>query len=179
MKLYTKTGDSGFTSLIGGTRVKKNDARLECYGTIDELNSYIGLIRDVYGDELVKNQLLTIQNTLFRLGSDFADERDDKAQYIFEKDIDFLETAIDAFSSELPELHTFIIPGGHFVSSYCQIARSICRKLERNVYNLPQNVNFSDLSTIYINRLSDYLFVLARKVLKDFNKCEITVNSSL
>lgn len=181
MKIYTKTGDNGTTSLIGGTRVQKNDPRLECYGTIDELNSYLGLIRDNYSGQDIQDQLLTIQQKLFIISAEIANDKPQKTNIpsISEADILSLEEIIDGISEELPSQKSFIIPGGHPVSSYCQIARTVCRRAERAIYNIQAEKRPSMLSTIYINRLSDYLFVLARKALKDFNKSEITWNPSL
>ena len=181
MKIYTKTGDNGTTSLIGGTRVQKNDPRLECYGTIDELNSYLGLIRDNYSSQDIQDQILTIQQKLFVIGAEIANDKPQKTNIpsISEADILSLEEKIDGISEKLPPQKSFIIPGGHSVSSYCQIARTVCRRAERAIYNIPLEKRPSMLSTIYINRLSDYLFVLARKALKDFNKSEITWNPSL
>lgn len=181
MKIYTKTGNNGTTSLIGGTRVQKNDPRLECYGTIDELNSYLGLIRDNYSSQDIQDQLLTIQQKLFIISAEIANDKTQKTNIpsISEADILSLEETIDGISEELPPQKSFIIPGGHPVSSYCQIARTVCRRAERAIYNIQPEKRPSMLSTIYINRLSDYLFVLARKALKDFNKSEITWNASL
>ena len=181
MKIYTKTGDNGTTSLIGGTRVAKNDYRLECYGTIDELNAYLGLIRDNYPNQDIQNQLLTIQQKLFVIGAEIANDKPQKTNIpsISEADILSLEEIIDGISEELPPQKSFIIPGGHPVSTYCQIARTVCRRAERAIYNIQPEKRPSMLSTIYINRLSDYLFILARKALKDFNKSEITWNPSL
>ena len=181
MKIYTKTGDNGTTSLIGGTRVAKNDCRLECYGTIDELNAYLGLIRDNHPNQDIQNQLLTIQNKLFVIGSEFACEKTENntIPHISQTDICYLEQKIDEISAELPPQKSFILPGGHPLSSYCQIARTVCRRAERRIYDLKIDATTNNLSTIYINRLSDYLFVLARKALKDFNKSEITWNPSL
>ena len=180
MKIYTKTGDNGTTSLIGGTRVAKNDCRLECYGTIDELNAYIGLIRDSYENKEIQVQLLDIQQKLFVIGVTFANEKQNPSvPTISQADIDTLEQKIDEISAELPPQKSFILPGGHPLSSYCQIARTVCRRAERRIYDLAEGCFANNLSTIYINRLSDYLFVLARKALKDFNKSEITWNPSL
>ena len=180
MKIYTKTGDNGTTSLIGGTRVAKNDSRLECYGTIDELNAYIGLIRDSYENKEIQAQLLDIQQKLFVIGATFANEKQNPSvPTISQADIDTLEQKIDEISAELPPQKSFILPGGHPLSSYCQIARTVCRRAERRIYDLAEGCFANNLSTIYINRLSDYLFVLARKALKDFNKSEITWNPSL
>ena len=181
MKIYTKTGDNGTTSLIGGTRVAKNDYRLECYGTIDELNAHLGLIRDNYPNQNIQNQLLTIQQKLFVIGAEIANDKPQKTSNpsISETDILSLEEIIDGISEELPPQKSFIIPGGHTISSYCQIARTVCRRAERRIYDLKIDATTNNLSTIYINRLSDYLFVLTRKALKDFNKSEITWIPSL
>lgn len=177
-RLYTKTGDDGTTSLIGGKRVLKCDLRVETYGTIDELNSWIGLIRDCV--EKYSSQLIDIQKNLFVVGACVADESESTiSAKITQFDIETLETYIDQLSKEIPSLSDFIIPGGHIYSSYCQIARTKCRKAERNLVNLSQKCQVDKLSTIYLNRLSDYLFVLARIILKDFNKSEITLNTSL
>jgi len=181
MKVYTKTGDKGTSSLLGGTRVPKYHIRLECYGTIDELNTHIGLIRDTIENESVINLLSQIQHTLFNIGSHLANENPDirKTPLFEEKDINKLENAIDEYTKELPELKNFILPGGHPVSSYCQIARTVCRRAERAATRLAEEVTFNENAVTYLNRLSDYLFVLARKTLKDFNKSEITWNPIL
>lgn len=176
-RLYTKTGDDGTTSLIGGKRVLKCDVRVEVYGTIDELNSWIGLISDCV--EKYSAQLIDIQRKLFVVGGCVADESGTAMTKIHQSDIESLEMYIDELSKELSTLSDFVIPGGHIFSSYCQIARTICRKAERNLVNLSQNSQIDKLLTIYLNRLSDYLFVLARIILKDFNKSEITLHSSL
>jgi cob(I)alamin adenosyltransferase len=180
-KIYTKTGDKGTSSLLGGTRVPKYHIRLECYGTIDELNSHIGLIRDSIQDTGVIDLLSRIQHTLFKIGSHLANENPDtrKTPVFSEKDITILEQAIDAYTKELPVLQNFILPGGHTVASYCHIARTVCRRAERAATKLAEEVSFNEQVITYINRLSDYLFVLARKMLKDFNKSEITWNPIL
>lgn len=177
-RLYTKAGDDGTTSLVGGVRVLKCDVRVEAYGTIDELNSWIGLIRDCA--EKYSTQLIDIQRKLFIIGSCIADESGTTIiTKIRQSDIENLEFYVDELSKELSTLSDFLIPGGQLYSSYCQIARTICRKAERNLVNLSQNSQIDKLLTIYLNRLSDYLFVLARIILKDFNKSEITLHSSL
>lgn len=177
-RLYTKTGDDGTTSLIGGKRVSKCDMRVETYGTIDELNSWIGLIRDCVAD--YSEQLVDIQRILFVIGGCVADESGTiVTKKVSQSDIALLESYIDQLSEKLPTLIDFILPGGQIYSSYCQIARTICRKAERNLVKLSQNCPIDKLLTMYLNRLSDYLFVLARSVMKDFNKSEITLNSSL
>lgn len=180
-KIYTKTGDKGTSSLLGGTRVPKYHIRLECYGTIDELNSHIGLIQDSIENESITSILARVQHTLFKIGSHLANENPaERATPIFsEKDIKILEQAIDDFTEELPVLQNFILPGGHPIASYCHIARTVCRRAERAAVKLSEEVSFNQEVITYINRLSDFLFVLARKILKDFNKSEITWNPIL
>ena len=174
--IYTKTGDKGTTSLLGGTRVSKHHVRLECYGTADELNSHIGLIRDSMSDAKIIALLERIQHILFVVGSDLANEKAHKKNVpvLSHDEIVLIEQAIDEISQELPTLRNFILPGGHPFASYCHIARTVCRRLERLVSKLTEEVECNENTLIYINRLSDFLFVLARKVLKDFNKSEIT-----
>lgn len=183
MKIYTKTGDDGTTSLIDGTRVLKCDEHLECYGSIDELNSYIGLIRDLFPNRTnsIKDNLLTVQNKLFVLCCDFSNEKKNNKEipHLKKTDILDLEHWINEISEELPPAEGFILPTGNYVSSMCHITRTVCRRAERDVVRLSQTVSVNNLSTIYLNRLSDYLFVLARKALKDFNKSEITWNPAL
>lgn len=183
MKIYTKTGDDGTTSLIDGTRVLKCNEHMECYGSIDELNSYIGLIRDLFPNRTnrIKDNLLIVQHKLFVLCCEYTDDKktEKKIPHIQESDITDLEHWIDEISEELPPIKGFILPTGNYVSSLCHIARTVCRRAERDAVRLAQTVMVNNLSTIYLNRLSDYLFVLARKALKDFNKSEITWNPSL
>ena len=181
MKIYTKTGDQGKTSLFGGTRVDKYNIRIEAYGTVDELNSYIGLIRDQKIDQKTYNSLIKIQNDLFTLGAMLATPLEKeklksgvnrlKISSISDNDVEFLENEIDKMIKILPKMTNFILPGGHTTASFCHIARSVCRRAERIIVQLhhiePVNKNI----LIYINRLSDYLFVLARKLTKD-NKAE-------
>lgn len=175
-KVYTKTGDAGQTSLLGGTRVAKFHLRLECYGTIDEVNSHIGLIRDSLNEQAVKDVLLHIQNLLFTVGGTLANENPelaDKIPSVKLADIELLEKAIDSYEESLVPLTHFILPGGHHVSSYCHIARTVCRRAERLIVHLAEETEVDPLIITYINRLSDYLFVLSRKVLKDYNRTEI------
>lgn len=175
-RVYTKTGDKGETSLFGGTRVPKYHVRLESYGTIDELNSYMGLIRDVLEDDDLKEVLLGIQLRLFSLCSDLANEKDDnrhKIPAVKEEDIVFLENKIDEYLDQLPPLKSFVLPGGHIAASYCHVARTVCRRAERNIIRLSTEAYVNELVIKYVNRLSDFLFVLSRKILKDFNKEEI------
>jgi cob(I)alamin adenosyltransferase len=165
MKIYTKGGDKGQTSLLGGKRVLKSDPRIEAYGTIDELNANLGFLRDLEISETVKGDLFNIQNKLFVIGSILACE-DDPAQYnltnIDEMDIAFLEMGIDAMEKKLPVLRNFILPGGHIAVSQCHICRCICRRAERHVVLLGEVEVQEEVIIKYLNRLSDYLFVLAR-----------------
>ena len=167
MKIYTKTGDKGLTSLIGGTRVPKFHLRIECYGTIDELNSYLGLIIcqeiDVHDQKLLKE----IQDRLFTVGASLAADPEKskmKIPDLHDSDIQLLEQEMDAMNNRLPELKHFILPGGNTVVAYCHIARCICRRAERLTVQLASESDVDEKMTIYLNRLSDYLFVLARKL---------------
>lgn len=181
MKIYTKTGDKGMTSLVGGTRVEKYHLRLESYGTIDELNSHIGLIYDLTDNLEIKNILSKIQHSLFNIGSYLANEKPEEQtiSIINQADISILEEKMDEFVSELPELKNFILPSGHVLTSQTHIARTVCRRAERNIVKLSQEIEINEAVIIYVNRLSDFLFILARKFLKDFNKMEITWNPIL
>ena len=175
-KIYTKTGDAGETSLIGGKRVPKNHIRIEAYGTVDELNSTIGLIRDQQIDNHYKDILLKIQNKLFTVASILANDKEktpEKLSCIKAEDIALLETEIDLMNESLPELHSFTIPGGHTTASFCHIARCVCRRAERIVISLSQHHPIDGLILMYLNRLSDYLFVLARKIAFDNKSPEI------
>ena len=167
MKIYTKTGDKGETSLFGGQRVWKDDARLKAYGTVDELNSFIGVaVSEIKSDE-VKEVLIGIQNDLFTLGSDLATplEKEIKKFEIPRVTENFhlrLEELIDKYDSQLPELKNFILPGGSKGSALLQTARSVCRRAEREVISLSKTVEIGSQITVYLNRLSDLLFVLSR-----------------
>jgi cob(I)alamin adenosyltransferase len=168
-KIYTKTGDLGNTSLIGGTKVSKANIRIETYGTIDELNSYIGLVGDHCKDEHSKNILKEIQDRLFTIGSSLACDPDKEQKLkipdLKEEDIILLEKEIDAMNEKLPEMKHFILPGGHIAVSTTHIARCVCRRAERWCVNMQeQNLFIDPLIIKYLNRLSDYLFVLARYV---------------
>lgn len=165
MKIYTKTGDDGTTSLFSGGRVTKHHLRVESYGTVDELNSYLGLARSVEITDLANSQLEIIQNHLFRLGADLATPMNAKAEWLIritESEIQWLEETIDALSQNLPELKNFILPGGVSVAAHLHIARTICRRAERLVVALQEVEDINGKSLIYLNRLSDYLFTLAR-----------------
>jgi cob(I)alamin adenosyltransferase len=166
-KIYTKTGDKGNTSLIGGTKVPKNDIRIETYGTIDELNSWIGYINDIVDQADLKNDLKEIQDRLFTIGSALATDADKEVKMrlpdLHDTDINFLEKRIDTMTSFLPEMKSFILPGGHPVVSSIHIVRCVCRRAERLAVSMQQNELFIDEKIIrYLNRLSDYLFTLAR-----------------
>jgi cob(I)alamin adenosyltransferase len=167
MKIYTKTGDKGFTSLIGGTRVPKSHIRIESYGTVDELNSYIGLIIDQ--DIAVRDRkiLKEVQDRLFTIGSSLASDPEKSRMIIPDlnlDDIELLETEMDKMNEQLPELRHFILPGGSNAISYCHIARCVCRRAERITVQLAEESTVDEKVTIYLNRLSDYLFTLARKI---------------
>lgn len=174
-KIYTKTGDKGQTSLIGGTRVPKFDIRIEAYGTVDELNSYIGLIRDQEIDSHSKEILIEIQDRLFTLGSLLAEDTKKNKMtlpQISESDIQLLEKEIDTMNEFLPEMKSFVLPGGHTTISFCHIARCVCRRAERNTLKLNESQPVNELIYKYLNRLSDYLFVLARKFTMDLKASE-------
>jgi cob(I)alamin adenosyltransferase len=165
LKIYTKTGDEGKTSLVGGTRVPKDHIRIECYGTVDELCSWIGLIADQDINEKSKDILIEIQDRLFTIESLLAAEPDLDFELpaIYESDIDLLEKEIDRMNESLPQLRSFILPGGHTTISYCHLARTVCRRAERLIINLKREHDVPDMILKYLNRLSDYLFVLARE----------------
>lgn len=166
MKIYTKTGDAGSTSLFGGTRVSKHHIRIESYGTLDELNSWLGLIRDQLEDSDTSSELIRIQSELFTLGAELATEPEKserlKIQTLGELEIQLLEKSIDRMNENLPEMTHFILPGGHTAVSYCHLARTVCRRAERRMSLLDEQQKLSETALAYINRLSDYLFVLGR-----------------
>ena len=183
MKIYTKTGDTGTTALFGGTRVKKYNLRIESYGTVDELNSYIGLIKDQDISDINKSYLLQIQNELFTLGAMLATPPEKETlksgkqrlniPKIDETSILSLEKKIDKIDEELPQMTHFILPGGHQAVSFCHIARCVCRRAERLSVELNDQEKINTNIIIYLNRLSDYLFMLARKLSKDLSIEEI------
>ena len=170
MKIYTKTGDQGQTSLIGGTRVPKHHLRIESYGTVDELNSYIGLIRDQQVSEHQQNLLKEIQDRLFTIGSVLASDPEKskmKIPDLHQEDIELLEKEIDTMTADLPELRHFILPGGSNAVSFCHLARCVCRRAERICVHLSEDSFVDEKVMVYLNRLSDYLFVLSRKLCFD------------
>lgn len=172
MKIYTKTGDKGQTSLIGGTRVPKHHLRIESYGTVDELNSYIGLIRDQNISESQQALLKEIQDRLFTIGSALASDPEKskmKIPDLHQEDIELLEKEMDVMTADLPELRHFILPGGSNAVSFCHIARCVCRRAERICVHLSEESFVDEKVMVYLNRLSDYLFVLSRKLCFDQN----------
>lgn len=176
MKIYTKKGDKGKTSLIGGTRVNKHHIRIEAYGTVDELNSYIGLVRDQEIDAESRKCLIEVQDRLLTIGALLAsDPGKSKMQLpqISDSDITYLEKEIDRMNDSLPELRSFVLPGGHTTVSYCHICRCICRRAERKTTFLKENSEVNEYIIMYLNRLSDYLFVLSRKLSLDLKAEEI------
>jgi len=183
MKVYTKTGDTGTTALFGGTRVPKHHIRIESYGTVDELNSHIGLIRDQDINPLYKNILIEVQDRLFTVGAILATppekemlkngEKRLQNLGIQESDVEYLENQIDSMEESLPQMTHFVLPGGHTTVSYCHIARCVCRRAERLAVHL-NDIEPTDERVIkYLNRLSDYLFVLARKLTFDLKAAEV------
>jgi cob(I)alamin adenosyltransferase len=183
MKVYTKTGDKGTTALFGGTRVPKDHIRIESYGTLDELNSYIGLIRDQEILQRHKAVLAEVQDRLFTVGALLATppeketlkngERRLKKLDLHEEDVAFLEAEIDRMDESLPPMTHFVLPGGHTTVSYCHIARCVCRRAERLAVQLSHNEPVEEIVLHYLNRLSDYLFVLARKLTQELQAEEV------
>lgn len=175
MKVYTKKGDKGETSLIGGKRVSKAHARIEAYGTIDELNSFVGLVRDYCSDKAQNELLYKIQNTLFVVGSNLASTPDSKMEIpdLKSKEIEELENAIDDMELKLPALKNFVLPGGHPSVSHAHVARCVCRRAERLCVLLSDQESIDDSIIPYLNRLSDYFFVLSRKLSYDNDAEEV------
>jgi cob(I)alamin adenosyltransferase len=183
MKIYTKTGDSGTKALFGGTRVSKHHIRIESYGTVDELNSHIGLIRDQDINNSYKEVLKEVQDRLFTVGAILATppekEKLKNGQSrlqnlgIIASDIEYLENQIDQMEEALPPMTHFVLPGGHTTVSYCHIARCVCRRAERLEDHLNDIEPTDEMVITYLNRLSDYLFVLARKLSFDLNADEV------
>jgi len=163
-KIYTKTGDQGETSLFGGKRLPKSHLRIDAYGTVDELNCYLGLLRDSVQEDRLRDLLKDIQDRLFTIGSNLASDpdKDMVVPDVKSRDIELLEQEIDRMNEALPELKNFILPGGHPTVSTCHISRCVCRRAERLVVALEQASRVDNILIQYLNRLSDYLFVLAR-----------------
>ena len=169
MKIYTKKGDQGKTGLIGGTRVSKNDLKINAYGTVDELNAFVGLLRDLIDDSNFTSQLIEIQDRLFTAGSLLAvsDEGTKmKIPTIKSGDISSLESWIDTMDNELPEIKSFVLPGGHPIVSYCHVTRTICRRAERCIVTLSEHSEVDPIILTYFNRLSDYFFTLGRMMVQ-------------
>ena len=177
MKIYTKSGDKGKTSLIGGKRVSKDDIQIDAYGTIDELNSNLGLLRDYCSIESDKSFILNIQKDLFIIGSllalDYSKRSNEQCIDFSQNKIILIENKIDEIDLSLPKMTNFIIPGGHVTVSTCHISRSICRRAERKCIKFAKQFELNNDILIYLNRLSDYLFVLSRKISLDTNTQEI------
>ncbi len=187
MKIYTKTGDKGKTSLLGGKRISKNNVRIEAYGTIDELNSHIGLLKDQNIDLYSKEILIGVQNQLFTIGSILATDPEGRfakpkieknnrginIPELKETDVFLFENEIDLMNKLLPEMKWFVLPGGHPFVSQCHIARCVCRRAERRVIALSEESFVPEIIIKYLNRLSDYLFVLSRKISMDLKIKEV------
>lgn len=168
-KIYTKTGDKGSTSLIGGVRVPKNHIRIEAYGTVDELNSFIGMVNDMAANEKISTWLREIQDRLFTVGSVLATNPDKEVKMklpdVHDEDVTWLEQCIDEMNEVLPEMRSFILPGGQLAASTCHVARCVCRRAERICVGMQeQQEQVPELIVRYLNRLSDFLFVLARYI---------------
>lgn len=175
MKIYTKTGDQGLTSLFGGKKVSKADLRIDTYGTVDELNSWIGLLRDQEINQKRHDELIEVQDRLFTIGAMLAAEPGNnkiKVPFINEEDILFLEKKIDAMDTSIEPMRFFVLPGGHSSVSFCHVARTVCRRAERLVIALHATDPVNPLIIKYLNRLSDYIFVLSRKVTQELGISE-------
>ncbi len=177
MKIYTRTGDQGQTSLLGGTRVSKAHERIDAYGTVDELNAYMGLVRDQPVNVGRRDQLKAIQDRLFTIGSLLAADPGKDAPRLpdlHEADVETLEVAMDEMNELLPDLRAFVLPGGHPSVSFCHVARTVCRRAERLVIGLGTHETVPPIVIQYLNRLSDYLFVLSRAVGQELQAEEVT-----
>lgn len=176
MKIYTRKGDDGSTGLLGGTRVAKHHARIEAYGNVDELNSYLGIVRDLLPDTAHAEFLIVIQEKLFTMGSHLALDPDHagkmKLPELLQADVEALEQAMDEMEKVLPEMRNFILPGGHVTVSHCHVARCICRRAERSLSFLNEQSSVPEIALQYLNRLSDYLFVLSRKLTLELGATE-------
>lgn len=175
MRVYTRTGDKGTTSLASGKRVPKYHERLDVYGTVDELNSFVGWAETLVVDSIIKTILQKSQLRIFTISSHLALDEDkyrEKLPTIKERDIEELEKDMDRMLDILPPLKNFILPGGNSAVSACHIARTVCRRTERLIVKLAETVNVDELQIKYINRLSDYFFVAARKTAMDLGVSE-------
>ena len=179
-KLYTKKGDDGTTGLLSGKRVSKHHVRIKAYGTVDELNAWVGMIRNFKIDKNTENTLVRIQNELMTVASQLADDTFYEVsklvkilEQIDDENVKYLEDQIDLINDELPELKNFLIPGGHIIVSYAHLARCTCRRAERFVTELNEIENVPHIIIAYINRLSDFLFILSRKLARDYEVEEI------
>ena len=178
MKIYTKTGDQGETALFGGQRVQKDNARIQAYGTIDELNAFIGVLCDSLEDKNTKTRLVEVQHRLFSLGAYLATPPKKgtnplEVSDVFQEDIEVLEKEMDRMDATLEPLRNFILPGGHLQISFAHLARTVCRRAEREVISLHQQETVAPLVIQYLNRLSDYFFILARYLAKQLNVDEV------
>jgi cob(I)alamin adenosyltransferase len=177
MKIYTKTGDTGTTALISGRRVSKADLRIEAYGTVDELNSFLGLVRDQPVNESRRELLKEIQDRLFTLGALLAADPEKQVRKplpdLFESDVELLERSMDEWDAQLPELRHFVLPGGHASVSFAHLARTVCRRAERLVTALAEEDDVDPLIIKYLNRLSDFFFVLSRRMAQDLGAEEV------
>lgn len=176
MKIYTKSGDQGKTSLLGGKRVSKADVRIHAYGTVDELNSYVGLLKDIDSVPSRKDFLKHIQDSLFSIGAILAADPDGNKNIVPSmklSNIQSLENEIDKMEESLPKMKNFVLPGGHTFVSYCHISRCVCRRAERWIIQLSEDQPVDEYVIQYMNRLSDYLFVLARKISQEVESEEI------
>lgn len=169
-------GDKGHTSLIGGTRLPKDHIKIEAYGSVDELNAWIGVLADA-PENMERNAFLKeIQDRLFTIGAELASEPEQnkkKLPELFDADVELLETEMDKYNEEIPALRAFVLPGGHPLVSFSHVARTVCRRAERQVIGLAHNEEVNPLIIKYLNRLSDYLFVLSRKITQEQNAPEI------
>jgi len=177
MKIYTKTGDAGTTALISGRRVAKSDVRIDAYGTVDELNACIGLVRDQPVNESRRALLKEIQDRLFTMGALLATDPEKQVRKaipdLFDSDVEVLEREMDAMTAHLPELRHFVLPGGHEAVSFAHLARTVCRRAERRVVELAAEADIEPLVIRYLNRLSDFLFVLSRQMAHDLGAEEV------
>ncbi len=176
MKVYTKTGDNGTTALFGGARVNKSDLRIDTYGTVDELNSHMGMLRDQPVNVHRKDIIIEIQDRLFTLGAILATEPGNdkvKVPQLQDTDVSLLEKEMDTMDETLPPMRHFVLPGGHLSVSYCHVARCVCRRAERLVVALNEIAPVDNHVIMYLNRLSDYLFVLSRTISLEVNAEEI------